>query len=587
MNSLRALPIKCRWLSQFATVLIGAGLITGPALSTSAARTKRPPAVQADVLPSVPETPVPGSDLLLRREGERTGDALAAFSEGLAAEEDADTDRAMQAYRRALSLDSSNTELAVKVAFQLARTGEVAQSIDILKDAAKAAPKDLLPPLCLSQIYDKFLKKQELAQKYALIALELDPGNIGPYLALFDLYSVAGQQKKADAILERAAKSESPDSLFWLSLAEVYSRQALKGDNEITPDELRKINPLLGKALASGEKNPEVLGKVADFYVLTKQIKAAIPLYLQGLASGKPVSAEELLSMHDKLARCYLADGQREPAIAVLEQMVKDAPTRYETYELLGELYTSSNQWAKAIASYQQALLIDGTQADNFLRIADLQLRLKQVGEAIKTLTEARTKFPGVSQLSYSLAIALSQAKRHTLALSTFEETLHEAKNSNESLLNSAFYLSYGAAAEQAGDLTRAVPLLRKSIELDPHSGQACNYLGYMWVDRGINLEEAGELIKRAVALEPNNAAFLDSLGWYYFKKGDYDKALPPMLKASEEIKPGDAVIFEHLGDIYLAQGNRALALTSWKKALALDPENKGLAGKIAGAQKP
>ena len=55
--------------------------------------------------------------------------------------------------------------LFFKVAFELARTGEITKGIDILKDAAKAAPKDLLPPLCLSQVYDKFLKKKELAQK--------------------------------------------------------------------------------------------------------------------------------------------------------------------------------------------------------------------------------------------------------------------------------------------------------------------------------------------------------------------------------------------------------------------------------------
>jgi Flp pilus assembly protein TadD len=40
-----------------------------------------------------------------------------------------------------------------------------------------------------------------------------------------------------------------------------------------------------------------------------------------------------------------------------------------------------------------------------------------------------------------------------------------------------------------------------------------------MWVDRGENLEEAGDMIKKAVEMEPDNAAFIDSLGWFYFKK--------------------------------------------------------------------
>ena len=586
MNLLRALPPKCQWLSQLATVLIGTGFLAGPDLSSaSASRPKRPHAVQADVLPAVPETPGRGSDLLLRKDGERKGDALAAFSEGLAAEEDADSERALEAYRRTLTLDPGNTELAVKVAFELARTGEITKGIDILKDAAKAAPKDLLPPLCLSQVYDKFLKKKELAQKYAQIALELDPANFAPYLALFELYTTTGQPKKAEAILDRAAKSESPDSIFWLQLAEVLTRVAVKDDRTVSPDELRKITPVLAKAIACGKESPDVSVKTADFYLLLKQVKAAIPLYVQAIELGKNLSPEDLLAIRDKLARSFLADGQRDKAIGVLEQMVKDAPTRYETYVLLGELYTAAEQRQKAIATYQQALLIDSTQPENYLRIADLQLQLKQPDAAVKTLTEGHAKFLGVAQITYSLAIALSQAKQHTLAISKFQEALQEAKNSNEALLTSAFYLSYGAAAEQAGDLDRAVELLRKSIELDPNAGQPCNYLGYMWVERGINLDEAGALINRAVALDPTNGAFLDSLGWYYFKRGDYDRALASLLQAVEKIKPEDSVVYEHLGDTYAAQSNTALALTSWKKALALDPENKAVKEKIARTQ--
>src|SRR5690606_33974056 len=100
----------------------------------------------------------------------------------------ADEERALDAYQRALALDASNTALAVKVAFTLAQQKQVPQAIDILKDAEKASPKDLLPPLCLSQIYDKFLNKQQLAERYALKAQRLSPTNIGPYLALYEIY---------------------------------------------------------------------------------------------------------------------------------------------------------------------------------------------------------------------------------------------------------------------------------------------------------------------------------------------------------------------------------------------------------------
>src|SRR5690606_9160706 len=118
--------------------------------------------------------------------------------------------------------------------------------------------------------------------------------------------------------------------------------------------------------------------------------------------------------------------------------------------------------------------------------------------------------------------------------------------------------------------------LLRKCIELEPNqAAEAYNYLGYMWVDRGENLEEAGQFIRKAVEAEPDNGAFLDSLGWYYFKKGEYEKALVELNRASELIKPEDPVIFDHIADVHQKMGNVAEAVRNWQKALALKPEEK------------
>ncbi len=66
-------------------------------------------------------------------------------------------------------------------------------------------------------------------------------------------------------------------------------------------------------------------------------------------------------------------------------------------------------------------------------------------------------------------------------------------------MLNAAFYFSYGAAAEQAGLFDKAAELLKqKHRTRSEQRAQAYNYLGYMWVDRGEQLDEAGELIKKA-----------------------------------------------------------------------------------------
>jgi tetratricopeptide (TPR) repeat protein len=172
--------------------------------------------------------------------------------------------------------------------------------------------------------------------------------------------------------------------------------------------------------------------------------------------------------------------------------------------------------------------------------------------------------------------------------VATFEEALHEAQlDQDDDVVNAKFYFNYGAAAEQAALYEKAADLLRKSIALDPaNSAEACNYLGYMWADHNMNLDEAETMIKRALESEPNNASYLDSLGWVEFRKGKFDQALTDLLRAAKAAERDDPVVFEHIGDTYLKLNRMPEALEAWQKALTLDPKNKNLAEKVEGTKK-
>jgi tetratricopeptide (TPR) repeat protein len=106
-----------------------------------------------------------------------------------------------------------------------------------------------------------------------------------------------------------------------------------------------------------------------------------------------------------------------------------------------------------------------------------------------------------------------------------------------------------------------------------------------MWVDRNMNLDEAGSMIKKALEIEPENGAYLDSLGWFYFKKGDFNRAITELLHAADLLNPPDPVVYEHIGDTYRSLGDSSQALSFWQKALNLDPQNQSLISKIDQAK--
>ena len=107
-------------------------------------------------------------DLGLTREAENRALAIAAFAEGQMADEKGDPDKALEAWKRATTLDPANAGLAVKVAFQLAKRNEPGEAIRVLKDSIAAAPKEPQSHIYLSQVYAQHLNKPDLAMQSAL-----------------------------------------------------------------------------------------------------------------------------------------------------------------------------------------------------------------------------------------------------------------------------------------------------------------------------------------------------------------------------------------------------------------------------------
>ena len=535
----------------------------------------------------------PAPDLILRPEGERKAGALAHFVEGMAFEENGEMDKALEAYRKVLNVDPGQSKLASLVASLLIRQEDFPQAIDVLKDAIKANPNDAEPYHQLAFIYAKYLKKMDQAVDYANRAIALNPRNIEAYQRLCEIELAAGQEQKALDALDRAATVRSDDASFWTRLGKLYAAVLFTPDSQPKPDELKRVNEIFKKAAENAGDDPAILKDVADYYASSQQLKEAIPLYLR-VIELQPDDA----NAQQKLATGFILTNQRGKAVELLEQIIKEHPEKYQPYDLLAQvlddearslqrdnrLDEAKVKFAKVAANYEQSLLINPNHAGTYLRLAELLIGpLKDPERAVKFLAEARRRFPGAPEIVYYLAIAQREAKQAQRAVATFEEALREAQlDQDNEILNAKFYFNYAVTAEQAGLYEKAADLLRKSIAFDPaNSAEAYNYLGYMWADHNMHLDEAEEMIKRALQIEPNNGSYLDSLGWLEFRQGKYDQALASLLRAAKNMDREDPIVFEHIGDTYLKLHRVPEALESWQKALALDPKNKKLAEKI------
>ena len=531
-------------------------------------------------------------DLTLRSDGVHKADALAHFVQGVDYEENGEMDKALEAYRQVLNVDPGEVELAVRVAALLVREDEYPDAIDVLKDAVKARPNAPEPYLSLSFIYAKYLRKIDQAIAFANKAIALDPQSIEGYQRLFEIEIASADEKRALATLDRAAKIPAASPSFWIRLGRLYSSIFLKPDAHPSPEQTARLNEIYKTAAMKGQDDTAVLKEAGDYFASTEQIKDALPLYLRVLEL-KPDDA----NVREKLATAFVLTNQRSRAIETLDTIIKEHPEKYQPYELLAQLHddearslaranqleTANAEFKKAAANYEQSLLINPNHPTTYLRLAELFLApLKQGDRAVALLKEARRRYPDAPEFAYYLAIALRESNNPKEAVITFEEALNEAQNTNAELLTARFYLDYGAAAEQAGLYDKAAELFRKAIAMDPaNAAEPYNYLGYMWAEQNIHLEEAEDAIKRALQLDPGNGAYLDSMAWVEYRQGKFEQALENLKRAVQNLPREDPVVFDHLGDTYSKLNRMSQAIEAWQKAHTLDPSNKALAAKI------
>jgi len=505
-------------------------------------------------------------DLELTAEAENRALAVAAFAEGQMADEKGDPDRALDAWKRATGLDPANAGLAVKVAFELAKRNEPAEAIRVLKDSIAASPKEPEPYIYLAQIYDKHLNKPDLAMQMALKAMEAAPEHFPAWAAVYELQMQAGEKQKAAEVIEQGLKSTTKNPEFWLKLGGYLRKVFLKDDGTASPEELRQMEVAFRKAVETRPNDASVLTQAADFFVLARRNKDALDFYERAVKLNQAARDEATKNLREKYIRALVANDRKAEAIPLLEQFARDPnqSLRQDLFELLGELYEQSGQVDKALEQYQRSLILDTSAPTNHFNLANIQLRAKRPAEAVVTMEKARKKFTDRPDVTLGLALALSAGKRHADALAMFARVVEESKGRNEGLLDAEFYFKWGAAAEQAGDVEKAADHLRKSISLNPEAPEAYNYLGYMWVDKGLNVEEAGQLIRKALEISPDNGAYLDSLGWYYFKAGNFEDAKKQLLAALDKLTEPDPVVLDHIADACEQLGQHGEAIRYW-----------------------
>ena len=239
---------------------------------------------------------------------------------------------------------------------------------------------------------------------------------------------------------------------------------------------------------------------------------------------------------------------------------------------LVGEVLDVLERYEDAIEAYSGIARSSYYSWAARLRAASDLATVQRVDKAVNILKEMVDENPKRSDAAITLADVLRRNERFDESVKFYDVAI--GRTTGFEARHWTLFYSRGVMLERTKQWPLAEADFLHALELKPDQPLVLNYLGYSWVEQGMNLERAMKLIQRAVALRPRDGYIVDSLGWAHYRLGDFENAVK-FLERAVELRADDPIITDHLGDIYWKVGRQNEARFQWERSLVLGAEEE------------
>jgi tetratricopeptide (TPR) repeat protein len=366
------------------------------------------------------------------------------------------------------------------------------------------------------------------------------------------ILDVANNKKDAGKRYERTYKADP----MAVRTVEAYGRYLSRAG---TKDDALKVYQDFSKAVPG---HPVIVEEMKEITAGEK-----LPVLADSPQAG---AAEALYGLGASIGR----RGGEDLALIYLQLALYLEPTHTMALLSLADLYESLKKPELAIKVYDRIPPSSPLHRNAEIQIASDLDTLDRTDEAKKRLEHLVAEHPKDTEAILAFANILRGRKDFAECANVYGKAIANVPVPEKA--NWVMFYFRGICYERSKQWPLAEADLKKALELYPDQPLVLNYLGYSWIDQGVNLDQGMNMIRRAVEQRPDDGYIVDSLGWANFRIGNYDEAVKDLDRAVE-LKPEDPTINDHLGDAYWRVGRVLEARFQWSHAKDLKPEPEDL----------
>ena len=453
---------------------------------------------------------------------------------GMIFEQAGQQDEAGKRFERAYKLDSSALRVVEAYGGWLARSGKPDQALKVFNDFNKVLPNHPLINESIAALSEKAAATPAASAVDVPAGLPLDAGSSGDVVKKVQ----AKLGVKADGVFGPQMKA---------AVRKFQQQHQLPGDGVVDAKTFVKLFATGGDA--------------------ARTVAAKLPRLVTSAQSG---SAEALYGLGASLGR----RGGEDLGLVYLQLSLYLAPNHPLALLSLADLYESLKKPEMAIKIYERIPSDSPLHRNAAIQMASDLDALDRGAEAEKQLEAIIAQDPKDLEAIMALGNVLRGHKKFAQCADVYSKGV--ALIGQPAKANWVMFYFRGICYERSKQWPKAEADLKNALELFPDQPHVLNYLGYSWIDQGLNLDQGMAMIKKAVQQRPDDGYIVDSLGWAYYRLGNYEDAVKQLDRAIE-LKPEDPTINDHLGDAYWRVGRRLEAKFQWAHARDLKPEPEEL----------
>ncbi len=256
-------------------------------------------------------------------------------------------------------------------------------------------------------------------------------------------------------------------------------------------------------------------------------------------------------------------------AIAAMTKAAELGEKSKDMFTVLGRAYVDNKEWAKAIDAYAKG---DPNTQDLF-KIGQVHALLGNIAAADSvyqgmiakdsTTSEARFAMQELGKLKFRL-------KDFPGTIAAMSRRIALDPNSDEA------YYYMGLSYKEMKQTPEAVAALRQSVAIAPNKADRHFWLGVVLSGLPDSTEQAMESFTRCTELDStskNAAIAFQQMGYNFLMRKEWGKATS-LLERALAINDRDVSTLVWLAQGYQNSGNKAKAIETYRRVLALDPSN-------------